>query len=101
MRVHEVGKPILEEIKHADLHCPEEVRHQEVAHDTGNISKDVESSMNMARQEYGIELFGVRIAEHLIYVVILPGVWLGMCDIISMFILWTLTPKTGMPLEMM
>jgi hypothetical protein len=41
----------------------EEVRLREVAHDTGNMSKNVESSVNMARQEFGIGCLGVDIAE--------------------------------------
>jgi hypothetical protein len=40
-------------------------------------------------------------AEHLIKVVIPPGVMLVRRDIISKFGLWTLAPKTDMSLEMM
>jgi hypothetical protein len=79
----------------------EEVRLREVAHNTGNMSKLVESSVNMARQEFGIGCLGVGIAEHSIEVVIPPRVLLVRRDIISKFVLWTLTPKTDMPLEMM
>jgi len=49
VHVHEVENTLLEVIKHADLHCMEEVGLREVAHDTGNMSKHVESSENMAR----------------------------------------------------
>jgi len=41
----------------------EEVGLGEVAHDTGNMLKQVEYSVNMARQEFGIGCFGVGIAE--------------------------------------
>jgi hypothetical protein len=54
VRLHEVENPLLEVIKHADLHCMEEVGLREVAHDTGNMSKLIESSVNMARREFGI-----------------------------------------------
>jgi len=37
VRLHEVENPLLEVIKHADLHCMEEVGLQEAAHDTGNM----------------------------------------------------------------
>jgi len=49
VRLHEVENPLLEVGKHADLHCMEEVGLKEVAHDTGNMLKHVESSVNMAR----------------------------------------------------
>ena len=74
MRLHEVENPLLEVIKHADLHCMEEVGLREVAHDTGNMSKHVESSVNMARRDFGIGCLGVGIAERSIKVVIPPGV---------------------------
>jgi hypothetical protein len=41
----------------------EEVGLREVAHDTGNMSKHVEFSVNMARREFGIGCLGVGIAE--------------------------------------
>jgi len=43
--LHEVENPLLEVVKHGDLHCMEEVGHREVAHDTGNMSKHVECSV--------------------------------------------------------
>jgi len=43
-----VENPILEVVMHADLHCMEEVGLKEVANDTGNMSKCIEFSMNMA-----------------------------------------------------
>jgi len=63
MCLHEVENPLLEVIKHADLHCMEEVGLREVAPDTGNMSKHVESSVNMAQQEFGISCLGVCISE--------------------------------------
>jgi hypothetical protein len=36
---------------------------REVAHNAGNVSKHVESSMNMARPEFRIGCLGVGIAE--------------------------------------
>jgi hypothetical protein len=41
----------------------EEVGLQEIAHDTGNMPKHVESSVNMGRQEFCIRCLGVGIAE--------------------------------------
>jgi hypothetical protein len=41
----------------------EEVGLREVTHDTGNMSKHIEFSVNMARQEFGIGCLGVGIAE--------------------------------------
>jgi hypothetical protein len=79
----------------------EEVGLQEVAHDTQNVSKHVESSVNIAQREFGIACLGVGIAECSISVVIPPGVLLVRRDIISNFVLWTVAPKTDMSLEMM
>jgi hypothetical protein len=79
----------------------EEVRLGEVAHNRGNVLKNGESLVNMARREFGIGCHGVGITEHSIYVVIIPGVLLVRMHIISKFVLWTLTPKTDMLLEMM
>jgi len=63
---HEVENPLLELIMHADLHCMEEVGLQEVPLNTGNMWKHVESSVNMARREFGIGCLGVGIAERAI-----------------------------------
>jgi DNA-directed RNA polymerase specialized sigma24 family protein len=49
-----VENPLLEVVKHADLHCVEEVRHREVASDAGTMLKNVESLVDMARREFGI-----------------------------------------------
>jgi hypothetical protein len=64
MLLHEVENPLLEVVKHADLHCMEKVGRKEVAHNTGNMLKHIESSVNMVRQVFGISCFGVGIAEH-------------------------------------
>jgi hypothetical protein len=79
----------------------EEVGIREIAHNTGNMSTHIESSVNMARREFGLGCLGAGIAEHSIYVVIPPGVFLVRMHIITKFVLWTLAPKTDMPLEMM
>jgi hypothetical protein len=63
VRLHEVENPLLEVVKHADLHCMEEVGLREIAHNTGNMSKHIESSANIAGREFGIGCLGVRIAE--------------------------------------
>ena len=64
MRLHEVKSSLLEVVKHADLHCMKEVGLQEVAYDTGNMSKHVESLVDMVRREFGIGCLGVGIADH-------------------------------------
>jgi len=62
--VHEVDNRRLEVVKHADPHCIEEVSQREVAHNTRNTSKNVESSVYMARREFAIPCLGVGIAKH-------------------------------------
>ena len=64
MRLHEVENPLLEVVKHADQHCMEEVRLQEITHNTGNMSKQIESSVDMSKPEFGMRCLGVGIAEH-------------------------------------
>jgi len=68
VRLHEVENPLLELVKHADLHCMEVVRLREVAHNTGNMLKLDASLVNMARREFGIGCLSVGIAEHSIQV---------------------------------
>ena len=63
MRLDEVENPHLEVVKHAELHCMEEVGLHEVAHDTGNMSTHVESSVDLAQRESGIGCLGVGFAE--------------------------------------
>jgi hypothetical protein len=63
VRLNAVENPLLEVVKHADLHFMEEVGLREIAHNTGNMFKQVESSVNMARREFGIRCLGVGIAE--------------------------------------
>jgi hypothetical protein len=63
VRLHEVENQLLEVVKHADLHCMEEVRLREVTHDTGNMSKHVESSVIMPRREFGMACLGVGMAQ--------------------------------------
>jgi len=64
MRFHEVDNALLEAVKHADLHCVEEVGLQKVGHGSGNMSKHIESSVSMVRWEFSIGCLGVGIAEH-------------------------------------
>jgi len=101
VRLHEVENPLLEVVYLADLHCMEVVGLREVAHNTVNMSKHAASSVDMVGQEFGIGFLGVGILERSLLVVIPPGVLLVRRDIISKFVLWTLAPKTYMPLEMM
>jgi hypothetical protein len=63
LRLHEVENPLLEVVKRADLHCMEDVGLRKVAPDTGNVSKHVESAVDMARREFCIGYLGVGIAE--------------------------------------
>jgi hypothetical protein len=79
----------------------EEVGLREVAHDSGDMLKNVESSVNMVGREFGIGCLGVGIAERSILDVVPPGVLLVRGDIISKFVLSILAPKTDMPLQMM
>jgi len=61
--LHEVENPLPEVIKHADLHCMEDVGLREVAHDTGNMLKHVESLVNTVRPVFGISCLGGGIGE--------------------------------------
>jgi hypothetical protein len=79
----------------------EELGVREVALDTRNMSKHVESLVHMAPRVFGIGCLRVGIAELSIYVVIPPGVLLVRRDIISKFDLWTIAPKTDILLKMM
>jgi len=58
VHLHAVENPLLEVVKHADLHCIKDVRLHEGSHNTWNISKHVESLVNMAQQEFGIGCVG-------------------------------------------
>jgi hypothetical protein len=82
-----VENPLLEAVKHADLHFMEEVAHWEIIHNTENMSKHVESSVTTARGELANRCLGVRVAEPSISVVIPPGVFLVRTLRISKFIL--------------
>jgi len=63
MRLHKLENPHLEVLKHSNQHCMEVVGLREVTHDTGNMSKVFESSVNMVRQEFGIGCLHVGIPE--------------------------------------
>jgi len=60
---HAVENLLREVIKHGDLQWMEEVGGREVTHNTGTMSKLVESAVNMARLEFGISCVGIGIAE--------------------------------------
>ena len=79
----------------------EEVGLRDVAYNTGNMLKHVEFSVNMARPEFGMGHLGGGIAQRSIYILILPVVLVVRRDTISKFPLWTITPKTDIPLQMM
>ena len=49
MHLDEVENPFLELVKHADLHVMEEVRLREFAHNTANMSKHFDLSVDIAR----------------------------------------------------
>jgi hypothetical protein len=59
-----VGNPLLVVFQHADLHCVEEFGLWVGAHNTGNMSKHVQSTVNMPRREFGIGCLGVGITQH-------------------------------------
>jgi len=99
--LHELENPLMEVVKHTDLQCMEEVWRWEVPHNPGNMSKLVESWVNMAQQAFGISCFSGGIPERSLYIVILLEVLLVRRDILSKFMLCTLRPTTDMPLEMM
>jgi len=63
MHLHEVENPLLKLVKNADVHCMEEVGLGEVAHDTGNMLKQVDFSVNIARPEFGMGFLSVGIVE--------------------------------------
>jgi hypothetical protein len=97
--LHEVQNPLLEVVKHADLHCTEEVGIRKVVHITENMSTHLESLVNIARQGFGIRCLGVGVAERSLHVVIPPRVLLVRMHKIPKLVIWTLVPKRDMPLE--
>ena len=66
VHLDEVKNPLLEVVKHADLHYMEEVGLREVTYDTGNRSKHVEYSVDIAKRVFGIGCLDVSIAERYI-----------------------------------
>jgi len=63
VRLHQLDNPLAEVVKDAEMHCMEKAGFREVNHDTENMSKHIESSVNMMRLAFGIGCFGVGIAE--------------------------------------
>ena len=49
MHLNDVENPLLEVVQHADQHCMEKIGLRVVAHITGNMSKHVESLVNMVQ----------------------------------------------------
>jgi hypothetical protein len=49
MHLPEVENLLLEGVKHADLHCMDEVGVWEVTYDTGNMLINAESTVNMVQ----------------------------------------------------
>ena len=54
----------MEVLKHADLGCIQEVSLRAVADNTREMSKHVESSVNIVRERFGNSYLGFQIAEH-------------------------------------
>jgi hypothetical protein len=88
-------------IRHANLHCMDDVGLWEVTQDTGNMLKHIESWVGMVRCKFGIGYHSVGIAERSISVVILTGVLLVRRHIITEFDFWSLALNTDMPLVIM
>ena len=63
MRLDEVESPLREVVKHGNLHRMEEVGRSEVADNTTNVSKHVESLVNMLQREVSFGCLGVDMAE--------------------------------------
>jgi len=101
MHLQEVENSHLGVVEPADLNWMEEVGLRVATHVTGYMLKHVESLVDMARPEFHIGCLGIGITACSIYIVIPLGVLLARSYMISEFDLWTLAPKTEMPLEMM
>jgi hypothetical protein len=86
VRLRDVENPLLIVIKHAHLHWMEVIGLWEVAHDTGNMSKHIESLVIMARQEFSFSCLSVGIAECSILVAIPLGALLVRRNIITKFV---------------
>jgi hypothetical protein len=55
----EVENAVLEVVMNGDLYRMDEDRHCKVTHNTGNMSKHVETLVNMGRNVFGISCLGV------------------------------------------
>jgi hypothetical protein len=101
VHLHEAENPLLVVVNHAVLHRMEAVGLREVAHNTWNMTQHVQCWANMAQQEFGIGYLRVSIMERSILVLIPLGVLLVRREMLSLFVPWTLAPKTVMSLAMM
>jgi hypothetical protein len=63
MHLNDVENPSVEVVKHANLHCVEDVGLWEIPHNTGNMSTHVAFWVHITRRESGISCIGVGIAE--------------------------------------
>jgi hypothetical protein len=61
-----VETPLLVVVKHADLHCMEEVGLGVIVHETWNMSRHAESSVDMVHGEFGIGSLRVGIGEQIL-----------------------------------
>jgi hypothetical protein len=64
IRLHDVDHPLMVVVKHADLHCIEEVGLRAATYDTRNKLKHFESSVTMMRHEFAMGYVGVGITTH-------------------------------------
>jgi len=59
-----VETPLLEVVKHGNVHCMKEERLRGVAHDTQNMSMEAKFSVNMVQPEFRIDCLGVGSTVH-------------------------------------
>jgi hypothetical protein len=78
-----------------------EVGLQEIAQDTGNLLKHIESLVQLGQYVFSIDCVCVGVCERSLYIVIAPGVLVVWRDVISTCVYWTLPRKIEMWLEMM
>jgi hypothetical protein len=57
--LHEVENAVLEVVMNGDLYRMDEDRHWKVTHNTGTMSKHIETLVHMGRNVFGISCLGV------------------------------------------